>query len=112
MFKQGTHREYTESTDSKVESRAKSEINESNKTEDNIKQNENVQKVDGTVTSQFSGAQNLSVDKKICISCSFELENSWKSCPNCGVQIQNRCSNCNEELKANWSSCPMCGLKT
>ena len=58
-----------------------------------------------------------------CVNCGNQLEEEWKVCPKCGVEVvrqqkkeqnvekpkQRVCEKCGNELKEDWLKCPFCG---
>ncbi len=45
-----------------------------------------------------------------CPSCQRALQDDFKFCPHCGVQIANNCYSCGKQVDPAWVSCPHCGV--
>lgn len=43
-----------------------------------------------------------------CFECDFVVNNDYKFCPNCKVNLKKECFNCKKELSWNFKYCPYC----
>lgn len=48
--------------------------------------------------------------KTVCPSCDNNIDNTFKYCPYCSIQLKKDCENCGNIIKPFWKICPHCGL--
>jgi RNA polymerase subunit RPABC4/transcription elongation factor Spt4 len=53
-------------------------------------------------------AQLISVGELSCYSCDSLVDDKWKYCPSCGVDLSEVCKKCGEILKPEYVICPKC----
>ncbi len=52
-----------------------------------------------------------SYEKITCYNCHYHIEEDFKFCPNCEIQLLDKCKKCFKEIKTNWKICPYCWEK-
>ncbi len=49
-----------------------------------------------------------SFEKIMCYNCHYHIEEDFRFCPNCEIQLLDNCKRCSKQVKTNWKICPYC----
>ena len=63
--------------------------------------------------SEIGGGADVTSVERRCANakCDKVLQEEWKRCPFCGLELELKCYNCNQKVEAGWLMCPYCGEK-
>lgn len=47
-----------------------------------------------------------------CLACRTQLDESFRCCPGCGLELRRPCRDCGAPLDLTWAACPHCASST
>ncbi len=57
---------------------------------------------------EYDDEQEYIKEEFLCFSCHKKIEEKFRFCPHCAIELQKKCWNCWDEIQANWKNCPYC----
>lgn len=52
--------------------------------------------------------EKMLVELASCPNCFYEIQEDFKFCPNCRVQVKKECHECYKKIDMKWKNCPYC----